>query len=431
MPKSKFILAGPSERQQYFVHNYNDNSIRFVLNYPGLIDPDLMKQTVKKVVDSVNILHGSFFTDSINAYWRINEDVDDIHYFHYIRCSGDPAETAYSLSLFPVFAEDKVQIRVWLVQSDNASSLVVVISHLAVDGGDGKYLLGKIIEGYNMVLENGNCDGLEVKNGSRAPEKLYTELSTKEVFGLVGMIANQLPKALSLYPFPSEEMGMVRHLRKVIPAETMSAARKRAKAVGASANDLLVTALTKAYADLDSIDETQPISVTSMMDLRKHCKDGESEGLCNMSGSMPTYMENGVQGSFEETLKEVAMQTSAAKSDPYAGLAGMPLIHSATRNVPMGLLLKFVGKMYEKASLGLTNLGNVSCADYALGGIAPSGGFFGGPVKKKPGMQVATMSFDGECVLAVCGQFTDEDTALLQSTLDAMVSYIETYGKEE
>lgn len=253
MPKSKFILAGPSERQQYFVHNYNDNSIRFVLNYPGLIDPDLMKQTVKKVVDAVNILHGSFFTDSINAYWRINEEVDAIHYFHYIRCSGDPAETAYSLSLFPVFAEDKVQIRVWLVQSDSASSLVVVMSHLAVDGGDGKYLLNKIIEGYNMILETGNCDALEVKNGSRAPEKLYTELTAKEVFGLVGMIANQLPKALSLYPYPSEEMGMTRHLRKVIPAETMSAARKRAKAVGASANDLLVAALTQAYADLDGI----------------------------------------------------------------------------------------------------------------------------------------------------------------------------------
>ena len=430
MPKSKFILAGPSERQQYFVHNYNDNSIRFVLNYPGLIDPDLMKQTVKKVVDSVNILHGSFFTDSINAYWRINEEVDAIHYFHYIRCSGDPAETAYSLSLFPVFAEDKVQIRVWLVQSDSASSLVVVMSHLAVDGGDGKYLLNKIIEGYNMIHETGSCDALEVKNGSRAPEKLYTELTAKEVFGLVGMIANQLPKALSLYPYPSEEMGMTRHLRKVIPAETMSAARKRAKAVGASANDLLVAALTQAYADLDGIDETQPISVTSMMDLRKHCKDGESEGLCNMSGSMPSYMEKGVQGSFEDTLKEVALQTSAAKADPYAGLAGMPLIHSATRNVPMGLLLKFVGKMYEKASLGMTNLGNVSCADYALGGIAPNGGFFGGPVKKKPGMQVAAMSFDGECVLAVCGQFTDEDMVLLQSTLDTMVSYIETYAAE-
>ena len=42
-----------------------------------------------------------------------------------------------------------------------------------------------------------------------------------------------------------------------------------------------------------------------------------------------------------------------------------------------------------------------------------------------------SLNFDGECVLAVCGQFTDADTALLQSTLDAMVSYIETYGKEE
>ena len=430
MPKTKFILAGPSERQQYFFHAYNDNSVRFVLNYSGIIDSEAMKKTVKTIVNSVDILHGSFFTDAVNAYWRINENIDDIHYYHYIRCSGDPSETAYSLSLFPVFAEDKVQLRVWLVQSDSASSLVVVVSHLCADGGDSKYLLTKIIEGYNMVVTTGNCDALQVKNGSRAPEKLYSELDAKEVLGLVGMVTKQVPKALSLYPFPTEGEGTVQYLRKVIPADVMGAARKKAKEVGASANDLLVAALTQAYASLDAIDQTQPISVTSMMDLRRHCKDGESEGLCNMSGSMPSYMENGVQGSFEDTLKEVNAQLTAAKNDPYAGLAGMPMIHSVTRTFPVGLLLKTVGKMYEKASLGLTNLGNITCADYALGGIAPDSGFFGGPVKKKPGMQVAAMSFDGECVLAVCGQFTAEDATLLQSTLDAMANYIEAYGKE-
>ena len=54
-------------------------------------------------------------------------------------------------------------------------------------------------------------------------------------------------------------------------------------------------------------------------------------------------------------------------------------------------------------------------ADCALGGLIPNGCLFGGPLKKKPGMQVSVMSFDGECVLAVVGVYTKEDAALLQS----------------
>ena len=106
----------------------------------------------------------------------------------------------------------------------------------------------------------------------------------------------------------------------------------------------------------------------------------------------------------------------------------MPLIHTATRTTPMGLMLKCVGKMYEKVSLGVTNLGNIRCADYAMGGIVPNGGFFGGPVKKKPGMQVAVMSFDGECVLTICGQFT---AVMLQSTLDSMGLAVARYASGE
>ena len=426
MPMPKIVLAGPSERQQYLTHDYNDSTIRFVLNYPGRIDPAVMQEAVKAIVESVDILHGTFFVDSVSAYWKLNEDVDPIHYFHYIRCDGDPAETAYSVSLFPVFPEDRVQIRVWLIQSDSASSLVVSISHLVCDGGDGKYLLNKVIEAYNLLLTNGNLEGFEVKNGSRAPEKVYAKFSAKEMKNMMGMPISDVK---SLYPYPNEEDGMVRHIRKVIPLEVMNAARQKAKTVGASANDLLVAAMNMAYAELPGIDRTAPVALTSMMDLRKHCENGESEGLCNMSGAMPTTFENGIPETFEETLSLVAEKTRAVKEDPYAGLTGMPIIHSVIRTMPVGLMLKFVGKLYEKVSLGLTNLGNIKCADYAMGELVPTGGFFGGPVKKKPGMQIAVMSFDGECVLAVCGQFTDEDDAQLRATLDSMIGYIRTYAE--
>ena len=87
-----------------------------------------------------------------------------------------------------------------------------------------------------------------------------------------------------------------------------------------------------------------------------------------------------------------------------------------------------VGKIYGKLSLGLTNLGNLKCADYALGELVPNGGLFGGPLKKKPGMQVSIMSFDGECALATYGQMTAEDAAHVQKFLEDMGTVIADYA---
>lgn len=426
MALPKIRPAGGGERAQYLLRNHNDNTIRFVLNYPGLVDPDVLRVAVKAVVESVDVLHGTFFSDGTMGYWNINEDVGETNYFHYIETEGDPAKTAASLSLLPVYPEDKVQMHVTLVQSGEKSSVVVRQSHLVVDGGDGKYLIAKLVEAYNRILETGSAEGLEVKDGSRAPEKVYEKLGLSDIKELM---TNPLSSVETAYPYPTTEPGMARINCKVISAETMSAARKKAKSVGATANDLLVTAFYRAYAAMEGVDASAPMSVSSMMDLRRHCVNGDSEGLCNMSGALPTTLENGCTGSFAEILEEIVKQTSAAKENPYAGLEGMPILHGLTRAMPIWLLQMGINKVYGKLSLGLTNLGNLKCADYALGGIVPNGGLFGGPLKKKPGMQVSVISFDGECVLAVVGVYTKEDAALLQSTLDRMEQEIANYAE--
>ena len=425
MAVPKIRPAGGGERAQYLLRDYNDNTIRFVLHYPGLVDPDVLRMAARAVVESVDVLHGTFFSDGTMAYWHINEDVGETNYFHYIETEGDPAKTAASLSLLPVYPEDKVQMHVTLVQSEEKSCIVIRQSHLVVDGGDGKYLIAKLVEAYNMILASGSADALEVKDGSRAPEKVYEKLHLSDMKEL---LSNPLSSVETAYPYPTTDAGMARVTSKVISAETMSAARKKAKTVGATANDLLVTAFYRAYAAMDGVDAAAPMSVSSMMDLRRHCVNGDSEGLCNMSGALPTTLENGCTGSFEETLEEIVKQTTAAKENPYAGLEGMPIMHSLTRSMPIWLLQMAIGKIYGKLSLGLTNLGNLKCDDYALGDLVPNGGLFGGPLKKKPGMQVSVMSFDGECTLAVVGVYTREDAALLQSTLDALVKEVTDYA---
>lgn len=428
MALPKITFAGGGERAQYLTHKSNDTTIRFVLNYPGLIDPDVMRVAVKTLVESVDILHSTFFTDVNAAFWKVNNDVDENNYFHYIRTEGDPAVTAYSLSLLPVYPEDKVQLRCELVQNETASSLVVLVSHLCVDGGDGKYLLGKLVEAYNMILATGTADALVVKNGCRAPEMVYENKEFKDLKNMMKMPISR--NVTSAYPFPNEDKGMCRVVRKVIPRETMSAARTKAKAIGASANDLLLAACYQVYAAFPEVDPTAAVSISSMMDLRRHFKDGDTEGLANMSGALGTSLLNGVPENYADTLAQIAEQTNAVKDDPLAGMSGLPILHTIARGIPVWMQLSILGKAYGAMPVGLTNLGNLNCQTLALGEMIPNGGIFGGPLKKKPGMQISIISFDGECVLACYGQYTAEDEAHIEATLSAMCQQIADYAAE-
>lgn len=427
MALPKIMLAGGGERAQYLVHEYNDNTIRFVLNYPGLVDADILRAAAKAVVESVDVLHGTFFSDGTMAYWHINENLEESRYFHLVETAGNPAVTANSLSLLPIYPGDKAQMHVTLVQSQSSSSVVVRISHLCVDGGDGKYLLNKLAEAYNRILETGTAEGLAVKNGSRKPEQVYEKLGLKDMPALLN---NPLSSVKTEYPYPSQEPGMLRYVQALIPNETMSAARKKAKAIGATANDLLITACYHAYASLPGVTPSAAMSVSSMMDLRRHCRDGDSEGLCNMSGALPTTLPNGIGETFAGTLSEIARQTNAVKENPLAGLEGLPIMHTAARTLPIWILLKAISKVYGSLCLGLTNLGNLSCQAHALGALTPDGGMFGGPLKKKPGMQISVISFDGTCVLSIVGQYTRDDALMLQGTLDAMVKEIAAYAAD-
>lgn len=427
MSVPKMVLAGAGEKFQYLVHEFNDNTVRFVLRYPGLIDPDILSTATKAIIERVDILHGSFYNDALNAYWMIHGEYDESSYFQYIRTQGDPFVTAQSLSLLPILSDSKTQMRVSLVQSDRDSAIAVNIGHLCVDGGDGKYLLNKLAESYNLILSTGTGEGLEIKNGNRAPEQIYQGLGPKDMASLLKIPGSGV---VSEFRFANDLPGRNSITRTVIPADTMALARKKAKAEGATANDLLLTAVYRAYAALPYVGENAPMSVMSMIDLRRHCDDGESDGLANMSGTFPTKLMEGVKGSFSDTLAEVAAQTQTIKDDPLAGMDGMPLIHGAVRTMPMKLLLLVAGKIYGSFSLGLTNLGNIDCKTLAMGETVPTEGMFGGPLKKKPGMQVSAASFDGACSLCIVGQYTAEDTMLLQTFLNQVAAEIVEYAKE-
>ena len=96
----------------------------------------------------------------------------------------------------------------------------------------------------------------------------------------------------------------------------------------------------------------------------------------------------------------------------------------------MWLLLQAANIVYSSMSLSFTNLGNIPCAPLTMNGFIPTEGIFGGPLKRKPSVQVGAASFDGTVELTILGDFTKEDIQSLQAFLNGVRTEIELYLKE-
>lgn len=421
------ISAGVGERMQYLAHKYNDTTIRFILHYPGFLNPDILCSAAKAVVGDVDVLHSSFIANSQSCHWRVNPNYHISDYFSMMECDGDPMKVACSLAVQPIKHKDPCQLHVTLINGSDSCAVLIRISHLVVDGSDGKYLLNMLAKSYRIIEENRDIEELVVKDGSRSAINAYKELNLQELKALMKMPFSGVK---TVYPFADpKEQGALRMLRCTIPAELLSQARLKAKIVGASVNDLLLTACYRSYAKTNALEGA--MSISGMMDLRQHCQGGVSEGLSNMSGGLSTTLEFIPGSSFEENLTEIARQTKEAKRNPLSGLDGIPMMHTATKTAPMWLLLKAADLIYSSLSLSLTNLGNISCEPLTMGGIKPCGGVFGGPLKRKPSVQVGVASFDGTAELTILGDFTTEDMESLNQFLNGMKAEIADYLEEK
>lgn len=422
---NEYIPAGAGEKMQYIVHPFNDNTIRFVLRYPCRLQAEVMQQAALALARSVDVLHASFVTGPFGARWHIG-DVTAEQVFRFIRVEKDPLDAALEQALLPVDAAAPAQIRCTLVHGARESALVLLVSHLCADGSDAIHLLQKLCEAYAMLAEKGSCGDLHVKNGSRDVEQVYAHLSHQDRRKLLRDPRTGVEGVLA---FPSDEPGQPAVIRQSISAPAMAAVRERAHRLGATVNDVLLTACYYACAETAGVGAHTPISIMSMMNLRRHCPGGDSQGLCNLTGALTTVLPAGLMDTFTGTLSQITEQTRRSKEDPFAGLYGMPLLHGAAKKLPLGLLLAAASHLYGSMSLGMTNVGSIDCSRLQLEQTPPSEGWFGGPVKRKPGIQVSAASFGGACSLAIWGYAAPPDVPMLQQLLNRIAVHTSTFAE--
>lgn len=68
--RPKVMIAGSGEKIQYLTHDFNDNTVRFALRYPGKLVPEILSQAMRAVVSRVDVLHASFVPGNLGASWQ-------------------------------------------------------------------------------------------------------------------------------------------------------------------------------------------------------------------------------------------------------------------------------------------------------------------------------------------------------------------------
>lgn len=424
MKESSIQKAGVGEKIQYLVHEQNDNTVRLEVNYPANLSAGIMEQAVLSVVKKIDVLHSTFFVKNGKAYWRENKDVIGADCFSAIETEDNPEKFADYAMLSQASPDKKTQLFCTLINGMNKASLTLIISHLCVDGSDAKYLLEKIVEAYNLILLENSTDKLELKTGSRSSFQIYKNLKKKDILSAFKPVA---AKGKSPFPFADEDAGCKRIVKYTLNNRLVEQMKKFGKANNVTLNDLLLTSFYRAYINMPESVIDGPIAISSMMDLRRHKKNGESDGLANMSGAMPTVLENSIHGSFKETLKEISAQTKKSKEDPIAGLYGMPMIHLMGKLFSLDFLMEKISSAYKNSnSIGMTNLGNLSREKLAINGICPETATCGGPLKKKPGMQISVIGISGTITLSCIGEYSENDEKLIRSLIENIIHELET-----
>ncbi len=411
------------DKSQYIAHQFNDNTIRFVLKYPCRIDAQRLEKAMEVMVQRLDILHSSFYVGIWGTRWDVNENYETSGFMDVSEAEGDVLEAAKQAALLSVDYSRAVQVRCCLFSNQSESAFAFLVGHMCADGRDAVYLLKKLIEIYNALSEGGTGEEVALKSGNRSVKQCYSGDPEMLSFDVDKLILKKISEIKSAYCYLTEEEGVPGIAECIVPKESISRRRKLVK--DATVNDVILAAYFRAYVKQMNLTVDTPVGMASMMDLRKYIPESDSAGIANLSGPISINLASGIGSDFEYTLSEVTRQNTALKKDKKAGLDFILAIQKMYKVIPFPLVVRAGEKVYGNMSIGMTNLGNIKGEQLVLEKNAPDALIFAGPRKKKPALQLSVSGLDGEVRLCIVSECTPEELAQLENLLEMITWEIE------
>jgi len=404
-----------------------------VVAFGGRLDASRLQRAVRLLLDAEPVLGCRFDPDAKPPVWRRLENLEDASVLDVIEADV-PAAQAAAFIAEPLDPRTDPCVRAALVLGPDADTLAVKVSHVAMDGGGLKQALYMIAEYYRRLGEQAdwtprpNADGLRHIVADAGFLERLRALSKSKL--------ELVPESDWIAP----EMGggaPATYLEATVEPHALRAAAEAGRSVGATVNDILLTAYLRVlYRLLGAV----PGSVTPVMttaDLRRHLPTGARTALANMSAFWNVFVSPVEGEEFDGTLARVVAATKAWKS---AGAGKTDAVTVAFADKVIGArALSFFRKQVAKATGGdarehrgtvpvLTNIGVIDSALLDFGGSAPvTDAKLLGPVSGGAIAITASTYRDRLCLSS--GTASDDTGRLLLSRmLQATAEAIETWA---
>ncbi len=412
------------DKMHYLFRDFNDRMVHVELRYDFEINIDALKTVLICFLEKAPVLHSSFTDNRIHPYWTVKDyKIDDVLTVKEV----SEAELDFEINNFLIQyipPDADVQMKVAVFNHNGKSVLCVVENHMCMGGGDLKYFMKALCQNYNDYIESG-ISPVDLRTGTRSYESVYEDFSTGEKRLAKNLYKNVNSKDDHGFPFtPNSIRDKSFIAKRKIPASKFDEIRFAGKKHGATINDMLLTAYFYALYELAGFDSREGISISCAVDLRRHLKSSEGQGVTNHTAWMQCRVPERGANIFE-TLNFVVQSSNQFKEDKFIGLHGLPLLSFGYKILPLAASEEVIKIGYANPLLAMSNIGILEVDKLALEGHEPIDGFMSGAVKYKPYALLSVTSVRKELTLSMCVRGNDEDKLIVDKFFDLIVKNID------
>lgn len=418
------------DKMHYLFRDYNDRMVHVELRYDYKIDIEALKTVLVCFFEKAPVLHSSFTDNKIHPYWTVMDyKIDDVLTVKDVSEEDLDAEINDFLVQY-IPPEASIQMKVAVFNHGDKSVLCVVENHMCMDGGDLKYFMKTLCSEYTRFVQEG-VSPVDLRTGTRSYESVYEDFSASDKRMAKSLYKNINTPDEHGFPFTPDSIRDKSFIAKhKISADKFDLIRTAGKKQGATINDMILTAYFYALYEVAGFDWRESCSISCAIDLRRHLKDVDHQGVTNHTAWMQCKIPNRGTDIFD-TLQYVIQSSAGFKEDKYMGLHGLPLLSFGYKILPHAASEEIIKIGYANPLVAMSNIGVLEVEKLALNGNQPTDGFMSGAVKYKPYALLSVTSVRKELTLSMCCRGNDEDKAriermfrLIEDNLDVLVGTI-------
>lgn len=405
------------DKMHYLFRDFNDRMVHVELRYDYEIDVEALKTVLICFFEKAPVLHSSFVDNHVSTHWAVKPySIDDVLTVAYPE-DVDTAVDEFLTQYIP--PESDIQMKAAVFYYEGKSVLCIVENHMCMDGGDLKYFLKALCKNYSDYVEK-KISPIDLRTGSRSYEEVYSGFSQTETRMARNLYKNINAKDDHAFPLTPDNIRDKSFIaRRKIDAERFAKIRAAGKKLSATVNDMLVAAYFYSLYELAGFDNSESVSISCAIDLRRHMKDVDDKGITNHTAWMQCSVPECGRDIFE-TLKYAARSANKFKHDKFMGLYGLPLLKLGYTILPHTASEEIIKLGYSNPLIAMSNIGILEADKLALAGNEPTDGFMSGAVKYKPYVLLSATSFRNVLTLSMCVRGNDEDKAIVEKFFDLM-----------